>query len=68
MMHEVYELLYHGTCSFVVPLCVRGEGVVAACEGLSLLGGQPLGSRVPGCKARDCLSDIRVGVVRVPSL
>jgi hypothetical protein len=59
MVDEVHELLYRGMFLFVVPLCMRGVGDVAACEGLSLLCGHPLGSRVPGCEARDCLSDIR---------
>jgi hypothetical protein len=53
MVDEVHELLYRDMCLFVVPLCVRGEGDVVACEGLSLLCGQILGSRVPGCEARD---------------
>jgi hypothetical protein len=48
---------------------MRGKDVVTILEVLSLLCGQPLGSRVPpGCEAYDCLFDIRDVVVRVPSL
>jgi hypothetical protein len=38
---------------------MRGKDVVAAWEGLSLLCGQPLGSRDLGCEAHDWLVDIR---------
>ena len=66
MGDEVHELLSRGMCLIVVPLYVRGENVVAAWECLSLLCGQSLGSRVPGCEAHDCLFDIRGGCFEGP--
>ena len=53
------SLLYRDMCWFVVPLRVRMKGHVTTWEGLSLLGGQPLGSRVPGSEAYYFLFDMR---------
>ncbi len=53
------SLLYRDMCWFVVPLCVRMKGHVAALVGLSLLSVQPLDSRVRGSEAYYCLFDMR---------
>ena len=53
------SLLYRDMYWYVVPLCVRMKGHVTAWEGLSILGGQTFGSRVPGSETYYCLFDTR---------
>jgi hypothetical protein len=59
MLDKVNELLYRDMCWFVVPLCVRMKDHVTTLVGLSILGGQPFGNRVPGSEAYCCLFDMR---------
>jgi hypothetical protein len=59
MADRVNELMYLDMCWFVVPLFVRMKDHATTWEGLSLLGGQPFDSRVPGSEDYYCLFDMR---------